>query len=52
MLIDGAVGLVWAPNGQLARVLQFTITGGKIENVDILAPPEWPGRPDLAVLQK
>ncbi|HLW48793.1 MAG TPA: hypothetical protein VKW09_13620 [bacterium] len=38
MLVDGGVGLVWAP-GRLSRVLKFTITRGKVTEVDIVADP-------------
>ena len=30
MLVDGTVGLVWAPRGRLSRVLRFAIRSGKI----------------------
>ena len=39
MLVDGTVGLVWAPGGRLSRVLRFTITSGKIVDADIIADP-------------
>ena len=38
-LIDGSVGMVLAPHGQLARVLKLKIEGGKIVEVDIIADP-------------
>jgi len=34
MLVDGTVGLVWAPHGHLARVLRMTVARGKIVEVD------------------
>jgi len=52
MLVDGAVGLVWAPGGRLSRVLRFTITSGKIVDVDIIADPARRRELDLAVLKE
>jgi RNA polymerase sigma-70 factor (ECF subfamily) len=52
MLVDGAVGLVWAPHGQLARVLQFTISGARISGVEIIADPRRLEILNLAVLQE
>jgi RNA polymerase sigma factor (sigma-70 family) len=39
MLVDGTVGLAWAPDGRLSRVLRFTIVNGKIVAADIIADP-------------
>ena len=36
MLINGRAGLVFAPGGRLARVLTFTITNGRITEVEIV----------------
>ncbi len=49
-LINGAVGAVWAPGGQPRVVFAFTITGGKIVAIDLLADPALLGQLDLAVL--
>jgi RNA polymerase sigma-70 factor (ECF subfamily) len=49
-LVDGAVGLVMAPRGRLFRALRFTITDGKIVQVDVIADPERLRRLDVAVL--
>jgi RNA polymerase sigma factor (sigma-70 family) len=49
-LVDGAVGLVWAPAGHLFRALRLTITGDKITQVDIIADPKKLRELDLAVL--
>lgn len=35
-LVNGDVGLIMAPGGRLARVLQFTIVNGKITKADIV----------------
>ena len=50
MLVDGVVGLVWAPQGQLSRVLRFTISDGRITGVEIIGDPQRLGRLNLAVL--
>jgi ketosteroid isomerase-like protein len=52
MLVDGAVGLVWAPGGRLSRVLRFTITSGKIVQVEIIADPARLRDLDLAVIKE
>jgi hypothetical protein len=52
MLVDGAVGLVWAPVGRLSRVLRFTITRGKIVQVEIIADPARLRDLDLAVIKE
>jgi RNA polymerase sigma factor (sigma-70 family) len=51
-LVNGAVGLVVAPRGRLFRVLSFTITGGKIVEVDVIADPARLRQLDLAVLPR
>ncbi len=38
-LVNGTVGAVWAPGGQLRGVFRFTISGGKIIEIDVLADP-------------
>jgi ketosteroid isomerase-like protein len=52
MLVDGAVGLVWAPGGRLSRVLRFTIARGKIAQVEIIADPARLRDLDLAVIKE
>ncbi len=49
-LVNGAVGLVWAPRGRPRVVFGFTITRGKIVEIDMLADPERLRQLDLAVL--
>jgi RNA polymerase sigma factor (sigma-70 family) len=49
-LVNGAVGVVVAPHGRLLMVLRFTITGGKIIEIDAIAEPERLRQLDLAVL--
>ncbi|MEV4566824.1 sigma-70 family RNA polymerase sigma factor [Nonomuraea sp. NPDC049419] len=49
-LLDGAVGLVMAPQGRLRVALTFTIDDGLITAVDVVAEPERLGLLDVAVL--
>jgi RNA polymerase sigma factor (sigma-70 family) len=49
-LVNGAVGLVMAPRGRLFLVLGFTITDGKITEIDVIADPDRLRQLDLAVL--
>jgi RNA polymerase sigma factor (sigma-70 family) len=49
-LVDGAVGVVVAPRGRLLMVLDFTIRGGKIVEIDAVADPERLNQLDLALL--
>lgn len=50
MLVNGEVGLVWAPRGHLLRVLRFSIADGKITRVDVIAEPTRLSELELAVL--
>ncbi len=49
-LVDGAVGIIMAPQGRLFLVMAFTIAHGKIVAIDVIANPERLQRLDLAVL--
>jgi RNA polymerase sigma factor (sigma-70 family) len=49
-LVNGAAGLVVARHGRPFSVMGFTITGGKIVEIDILVDPERLHQLDLAVL--
>src|SRR6266540_1072741 len=49
-LVNGSVGLVMAPRGRLFLVLGFTITAGKITDIDVIADPDRLRQLDLAVL--
>jgi RNA polymerase sigma factor (sigma-70 family) len=49
-LVDGAVGVVVAPGGRPRVVFGFTIMGGKIAEIELLADPARLSRLDLAVL--
>jgi RNA polymerase sigma factor (sigma-70 family) len=48
-LINGAVGVILAPQGQLLLVVLPTITDGKIVRIDVIAHPERLRQLDLAV---
>jgi RNA polymerase sigma-70 factor (ECF subfamily) len=51
VLVNGAAGIVsWLPGGRPFSVLGFTVRGGKIVEIDILADPARVGQLDLAVL--
>jgi RNA polymerase sigma-70 factor (ECF subfamily) len=39
-LVDGAVGLAWAPGGRPKAVFDLTIAGGRIVAVDVLLDPD------------
>jgi RNA polymerase sigma factor (sigma-70 family) len=39
-LVDGAAGAVWAPGGRPRVVFAFTIAGGRITGIDLVADPE------------
>jgi RNA polymerase sigma factor (sigma-70 family) len=49
-LVDGAVGMVVAPHGRLATVMTFTVTLGKITEINIVADPERLRQLNFAVL--
>ncbi len=49
-LVDGAVGLVWAPGGQPRVVFGLTIEDGKILEIELLADAEHLGQRDLTLL--
>ncbi len=49
-LVNGEVGVVVAPRGRLLMVLGFTISGGKIVEIDVVADPERFRQLELAVL--
>jgi RNA polymerase sigma factor (sigma-70 family) len=49
-LVNGAVGIVVAPRGRLSVVLGFTITRGRIAEIDVVAGPQRLRQIELAVL--
>ena len=50
-LVNGAAGVVVAPRGRLFAVMGFTVRGGKIVEIDILADPARLRQVDLALLE-
>ncbi len=50
-LVNGSVGLVVAPRGRLLRVSSFTIDGGKIVEVDVIADSARLGQLNLSVVK-
>jgi hypothetical protein len=48
--MNGAVGAVWATHGEPRVVFGFTITRGKIVEIDLIAGPERLLKFDLAIL--
>jgi RNA polymerase sigma factor (sigma-70 family) len=51
-LIDGEAGAVWAPGGQPRVVFGFTLEGGRITRIDILADPAVVSKLDLESLDR
>lgn len=49
-LIDGSVGAVWSHRGQLRVVFGFTMTAGKITQIELIADPERLSQIDLTIL--
>jgi RNA polymerase sigma-70 factor (ECF subfamily) len=49
-LVNGAVGVVVAPRGQLLLVLNVTIVNGRITTIEVTADPERLAGLDLAIL--
>jgi RNA polymerase sigma factor (sigma-70 family) len=50
ILVNGAVGVLVAPRGRLSRVLRFTITNGKIAELDVVGDAIALAALDLAIL--
>lgn len=51
-VVNGAVGLVFAPGGKLARALSFTVANGKITEVEIITDRDRLQQLDLSVLDE
>jgi RNA polymerase sigma-70 factor (ECF subfamily) len=49
-LVNGAVGLVMAPRGQLVRALTFTIANGKIAEIEVIGDPARLGELDVSTV--
>jgi hypothetical protein len=51
-LVDGALGLVWAPGGSPWMVFEFTITDGTIVAIDLVADPERIRQLDIVIVDQ
>jgi RNA polymerase sigma factor (sigma-70 family) len=49
-LIDGVPGMMWAQGGQIRVVFDFTIVGGKIVAIELIADPEHLAQLDVVPL--
>jgi RNA polymerase sigma factor (sigma-70 family) len=49
-LVNGAAGLLVAPGGEPLSVMAFTVAGGRIVRIDVLADPERLRQLDLTIL--
>lgn len=49
-LIDGAIGAVWAPGGQVRVAFAITISSGKIAEIELIADPERIEQLDVQIL--
>ena len=49
-LVDGAIGVVVAPQGRLVRALRFTIANGKITEMEIIGNPARLGELDVSMV--
>jgi RNA polymerase sigma-70 factor (ECF subfamily) len=50
-LIDGSVGLIFAPGGTLTRALAFTVTNATVTHVEVIGDPARLRRLAIAVLE-
>ena len=50
-LVDGAVGIVVAPQGRLVRALRFTIANGKISEIEVIGNPARLAELDVSILE-
>ena len=50
-LVDGAIGVVVAPQGRLVRALRFTIANGKITEIEVIGNPARLGELDVSTVE-
>ena len=50
IMINGSVGLIFAPGGKLSRALTFTVANGKVTRVEVIGDPARLRELDIAVL--
>jgi RNA polymerase sigma-70 factor, ECF subfamily len=49
-LVDGAIGVVVAPQGRLVRALRFTIANDKITEIEVIGDPARLGELDVSIV--
>ena len=49
-LVDGAIGVVVAPQGRLVRALRFTIADGKISEIEVIGNPARLGELEVSIV--
>jgi RNA polymerase sigma factor (sigma-70 family) len=49
-LVDGAIGVVVAPQGRLVRALRFTIANDKITEIEVIGNPARLGKLDVSIV--
>jgi RNA polymerase sigma factor (sigma-70 family) len=49
-LVNGSIGILYAPAGQLQVVLALTVTGDRVSAIDVIADPDRLRRLELALL--
>jgi RNA polymerase sigma-70 factor (ECF subfamily) len=49
-LVNGAIGVVVAPQGRLVRALRFTIANGKITEIEVIGNPARLGELDVSTV--
>jgi RNA polymerase sigma-70 factor (ECF subfamily) len=49
-LVNGAIGVVVAPQGRLTRALRFTIVNEKITEIEVIGNPARLGELDVSVV--
>jgi RNA polymerase sigma-70 factor (ECF subfamily) len=49
-LVNGAIGVVVAPQGRLVRALRFTIANGKITEIEVIGNPARLGELDVLIV--
>jgi hypothetical protein len=49
-LVDGAIGVVVAPQGRLVRALRFSIADGKIAEIEVIGNPARLGELEVSMM--
>jgi RNA polymerase sigma-70 factor (ECF subfamily) len=48
--VNGAIGVVMAPQGRLVRALRFTIANGKITQIEVIGDPARLAELDVSIV--